>query len=187
MSSIKLVGFAGSIRKASFNGALLKNCQSFLPEHCSLEIVSLASIPLYDGDAEESSGIPLFVQDLQQKIAHADGLIVVTPEYNASIPGVLKNTLDWLSRPPVSVNSIFQDKPLTVLGATTGLGGTRLAQSALLPVWRALGVHLFHRQFYVNEASKVFDEQLKISDEQLQVRLSAHLQSFIEFIKHNSK
>src|SRR6202165_3051619 len=95
----KIVGIAGSLRAASFNAALLRAAAGLMPPGSSLEIASIKGIPLYDGDVEANEGIPQAVAALKEQIAAADGLLLVTPEYNNSMPGVFKNTIDWLSRP----------------------------------------------------------------------------------------
>lgn len=95
----KLIGIAGSLRKASFNAALLRAAVEVLPSGTELHIASIADIPLYNGDVESEQGLPPAVVQLKDQIASADGLVIVTPEYNNAMPGVLKNAIDWLTRP----------------------------------------------------------------------------------------
>ncbi len=118
---IKVLGFAGSLRKGSYNRALLRVAKGLVPEGMELEIFELDDIPLYNGDVEEQ-GFPEPVQEFQNKIREVDALLVVTPEYNYSIPGVLKNAIDWASRPPT--NCAIVGKPVAVTGASTGRFGT---------------------------------------------------------------
>ena len=94
---VKLIGLSGSLRRASFNSALLRAAADLVPEGSELTLGSIRDIPLYDGDVEAENGIPLPVTTLKDAIAAADGLLLVTPEYNNSIPGVFKNAIDWLS------------------------------------------------------------------------------------------
>src|SRR5262245_65484963 len=99
----RIVGIAGSLRKASFNVALLRAARELAPAGTEIEIASIAGIPLYDGDLESEKGIPDTVTALKERIKSADGLLLATPEYNNSMPGVLKNAIDWLSRPPKDI------------------------------------------------------------------------------------
>src|SRR5690349_14078305 len=110
------------------------------PDGTTIEIESIDGIPLYDGDLEAEQGVPAAVQRLKQRIAGAGGLLIVTPEYNNSIPGVLKNAIDWLSRPPADIPRVFRGRPVAIMGATPGPGGTALSQAAWLPVIRTLGM-----------------------------------------------
>ena len=94
-----IIGLCGSLRRGSFNRMLLRAAVEAAPPGTSIEPESIREIPLYDGDVEEEQGVPHPVQRLKNRIAEADGLLIVTPEYNYSMPGVLKNAIDWLSRP----------------------------------------------------------------------------------------
>ena len=116
-----IVGIAGSLRRASLNAALLRAAVAAMPAGSVLEPASIAGIPLYDGDLEAAQGIPPAVTALKERIAAADGLLLVTPEYNNSIPGVLKNAIDWLSRP--FGNGALKGKPLAVIGTALGQYG----------------------------------------------------------------
>ena len=134
---IQLLGISGSLRKASLNTALLRAAAD-LVEDARLEIATLHGIPLYDGDSEAADGLPPAVQALQAKVRDCDGLILATPEYNNGIPGVFKNAIDWLSRPPAQTKVVFGHRPVALIGASPGGFGTVLAQSAWLPVLKAL-------------------------------------------------
>jgi NAD(P)H-dependent FMN reductase len=109
---ISLVGISGSTRRASFNSALLRAAAAAMPAGAQLRIESIAAIPLYNGDEEAAHGIPEPVARLKDAIAAADGLLLVTPEYNNSLPGVAKNAIDWLSRPPADIGRVFGGKPV---------------------------------------------------------------------------
>src|SRR4030095_1943844 len=97
--AITILGIAGSLRHSSFNAALLRAAAAAAPAGCTVDIASIRGIPLYDGDVEDATGVPEVVETLKEPVAAADGLLLVTPEYNNSLPGVFKNAIDWLSRP----------------------------------------------------------------------------------------
>lgn len=179
----RIVGIAGSLRKASFNAALLRAAAEIAPAGTQVEIAPIAGIPLYDGDLESERGIPAAVAALKDRIAAADGLLLVTPEYNSSMPGVLKNAIDWLSRPAKDIPRVFGDKPVAIIGATPGGGGTRLAQAAWLPVLRTLGARAwFGRQLHVAGAAQVFDAEGRLVDEKIRKLLTEFMAGFVAFV-----
>jgi NAD(P)H-dependent FMN reductase len=178
----RIVGIAGSLRKASFNAALLRAAAELAPAGTTVEIASIAGIPLYDGDVEAEKGVPGAVTALKSRIAAVDGLLLVTPEYNNSMPGVLKNAIDWLSRPPKDISRVFGGKPVAILGATPGVGGTRLAQAAWLPVLRALGTRpWFGKSLYVTGAAQALDADGRLVDEKVRQLLSELMAGFAAF------
>lgn len=155
----KIIGIAGSLRAGSYNKSLLRTATTLMPPGATLEIASIQGIPLYDGDVETNEGIPALVEQLKDLIAGSDGVLLVTPEYNNSMPGVLKNTIDWLSRPPADIARVFGDRPFAVIGASPGGFGTILAQDAWLPVLRTLGTRpWFGGRLMVSRAANVFDD-----------------------------
>jgi len=122
------------------------------------------------------------VQRLKNQIAEADGLLIVTPEYNASFPGVLKNAIDWLSRPPADIPRVFRGKPVALMGATPGPGGTALAQAAWLPVVRQLGMRpWFEGSVLISDAARVFDSSSRVADVATQQRIQRFVEGFAEF------
>lgn len=123
-----VVGIVGSLRAGSYNRVLLRTAQALAPASMTVSEHPLNGVPLYDGDVE-AAGDPPGVRDLKQAIADADGVLVATPEYQHGVPGVLKNALDWASRPPRA--SVLQGKPVAVMGASPGLTGTARAQTQL--------------------------------------------------------
>ena len=182
-----IVGIAGSLRKGSFNTALLRAAAELAPAGTTIEIASIAGIPLYDGDLESERGVPDVVTELKERIAAADGLMLVTPEYNNSMPGVFKNAIDWLSRPGKDVPRIFGGKPVALIGATPGQGGTRLSQAAWLPVLRALGTQLWSaKQLYVPNAGQVFDAEGKVVDVKLQERIAEYVRGFAAYVSERA-
>jgi chromate reductase len=179
----KIIGITGSLRKGSFNTMLLRAAVELAPQGLQIEMATIAGIPVYDGDVEAEQGIPLPVAALKDRIAAADGLLLVTPEYNHSIPGAFKNAIDWLSRPPKDMARVFGDKPVALIGATPGPGGTRFAQAAWLPVLRTLGTSLWTGgSLYVASAGSAFDDSGKLTDEKVRAVLSKVLTGFAKHL-----
>jgi chromate reductase, NAD(P)H dehydrogenase (quinone) len=182
---VKILGISGSLRKGSFNTALLRAAAAVMPDGARLETGSISGIPLYDGDVEASQGIPPAVQALKAKLIESDGLLLVTPEYNNSIPGVFKNAIDWLSRPPADIPKVFGGRPVSVIGASPGGFGTILAQNAWLPVLRTLGTRTwFGGRLQVSRAGSVFNEAGELNDEAIREQLRKYLAGFVGFIKN---
>lgn len=177
-----IVGISGSLRRASFNTWLLRAAADVAPSGSRIDIMSIRDIPLYDGDVEAAAGIPPSVQALKEAIAAADGVLIATPEYNNSVPGVLKNAIDWLTRPPSDTRRVFGGRPVALIGATTGAGGTLLAQAAWLPVLRTLGtLPWFGGRLVVSNAARTFDSDGRITDEEIRSRLEAFVNGFVTF------
>ena len=162
---------------------LLRAAVDALPAGSTIQIESIRDIPLYDGDVEAEQGIPQAVQHLKARIVAADGLLIVTPEYNNSMPGVLKNTIDWLSRPPADIPRVFRGRPVAIMGATPGQGGTLLSQAAWLPVVRTLGMRpWFEGRLNVSGAGKVFDTDGRVADEAIRDRIRTFVEGFTGFV-----
>ena len=179
-----IVGIAGSLRRVVRAAALLRVAAELAPAGVRIEQSSIRGIPLYDGDVENANGIPEPVRALKDQIANADGLLLVTPEYNNSIPGPFKNAIDWMSRPPADIARVFGNRPVALMGATMGQGGTALAQAAWLPVLRTLGTRpWFGRSILVSGAHKVFDGDGRLTDEKLRERIAAFVAGFAEFAR----
>lgn len=181
---IKVLGLSGSLRAGSYNTALLRAAAAMVPGDATLELATLHGIPLYDGDVEAREGIPPAVQALKERIAGCDGLLLATPEYNNGMPGVLKNGIDWLSRPAADIPRIFRDRPVAVMGASPGGFGTILAQNAWWPVLRTLGVRpWFGGRLMVSRAGSVFDQDGVLVDEKLKTQLGQFLEGFVAAIR----
>lgn len=182
-----LVGFSGSLRKGSFNTALLRAAGAMMPPGSRLEMASIAAFPLYNGDDEAAHGIPAEVTALKDAIAAANGLLIATPEYNNSIPGVTKNALDWLTRPAADIPRVFAGKPVAVIGASPGGFGTILSQNAWLPVLRTLGAELWTGgRLLVSRAGSVFDADGVIVDARTNDSLRQFMEGFAAFAQAGS-
>jgi len=179
-----IIGISGSLRRGSLNSALLRAAAELMPQGSELAIESIEGIPLYNGDVETAEGIPRRVVEIKKAIAAAQGLILATPEYNNSIPGVFKNALDWLSRPPEDVKTVFRGKPVALMGASPGGFGTVLSQNAWLPVLRTLGTSpWFGGRMLVSRAESVFDESGRLKDDNTRKQLQQFVSGFVEFIE----
>lgn len=180
----QLVGLSGSLRKGSFNTGLLNAASKLLSGGDTLTVHTVHGIPLYDGDAEAATGIPPAVSKLKDAIAAADGLVIATPEYNNSIPGVLKNAIDWLTRPGTDIPRVFGGKPVVLIGATPGGFGTILSQNEWLPILRYLGTKpWFSGRLLVSRAHTLFDESGELTDEKTRQQVQEFMAGFLTFVK----
>jgi chromate reductase, NAD(P)H dehydrogenase (quinone) len=180
----KLIGISGSLRQASYNSALLRNAAGLMPENGELVVETIRGIPLYDGDVEVNEGIPERVRELKEAIAAADGLLLVTPEYNNSIPGVFKNAIDWLSRPDSDIRRVFGSKPVAVIGASPGGFGTILSQNAWLPVLRTLRADFWAGgRLMVSRAQAVFNQDGTFADQKIEEQLRKYLEGFTAYVR----
>lgn len=176
----RILGLSGSLRSDSYNAALLRAAQALFPE--ALLVRSIRGIPLYDADVEREAGVPEPVRRLKDDIAGAAGLLLVTPEYNNSMPGVFKNAIDWLSRPPDDIPRVFHGKPVAITGVTPGGFGTILAQDAWLPVLRTLRTRPWlEGRLMLSGAGKLFNDDGTLADDDMQERLRAFVNGFIAF------
>lgn len=164
-ASIKVCGIAGSLRSGSFNKALLRAAQELAPAGMEIRVFDrLAELPLFDADLE-GRGDPRPVAALKQAIREADALLVVTPEYNYSIPGVLKNAVDWASRAGGG-KSVLAGKPAAIMGASPGMFGTVRAQLALRQTLQGTGTYLLPKpDVYVARCQEKFDAAGALTDE----------------------
>jgi chromate reductase, NAD(P)H dehydrogenase (quinone) len=178
-----IVGISGSLRAASFNSALLRAAAAEMPSGATLEVGSIKGIPLYDGDVEAAQGLPPAVVALKELIVAADGVLLVTPEYNNSIPGVFKNAIDWLSRPSADIPRVFGRRPFAVIGASPGGFGTLLSQTAWLPVLKTLGTEAwFGGRLQVSRAGDVFDASGTLTDARIREQLRSFVTGFCAFV-----
>lgn len=168
---------SGSLRRASFNSGLLRAAQQLAPDGVTLVIGSIAGVPLYDGDDEAANGTPAAVATLTEQLGAADGLLLVTPEYNNGIPGVFKNAIDWMSRGEGL--RLFKGKPVAVIGASPGNFGTTLAQTHWLQVLRTLNTRPWHEgRLMVSRAGDLFDGDGNLTDGKTRQRLADFVAGF---------
>jgi NAD(P)H-dependent FMN reductase len=178
-----ILGLSGSLREGSLNSALLRAAAKAMPQGVTLEIGTIRGIPLYDGDVEEKQGLPETVVELKERVVATDGLLLVTPEYNNSIPGVFKNAIDWLTRPSADIARVFGKRPVGIIGASPGGFGTLLSQNAWLPVLKTLGTAAyFGGRLQVSRADDVFDENGELVDDRIREQLKKYLAGFCEFV-----
>ena len=160
--SLKVLAFAGSLRKGSYNKLALRAAMELKPADMDLEVFDLAPIPVYNEDLREQ-GFPPAVESFRDKIRKADALLIVTPEYNYSMPGVLKNAIDWASRPP---DQPFNDKPAAIMGASGSVLGTARAQYDLRRSCVFLNMHLVNKpEVMIAMAGTKFDSSGRFTDE----------------------
>ncbi|HVJ29902.1 MAG TPA: NADPH-dependent FMN reductase [Gammaproteobacteria bacterium] len=177
-----ILGLSGSLRTGSFNSSLLRAAAASMPNGVMLEIGTIKGIPLYDGDVE-AQGLPDTVVKLKERVVATDGLLLVTPEYNNSVPGVFKNAIDWLTRPPADIPRVFARRPVGIIGASPGGFGTLLSQTAWLPVLKTLGTAAyFGGRLQVSRADGVFDGEGNLVDERIREQLKKYLAGFSEFV-----
>ena len=161
-AGIRIAGISGSLRKGSYNAALLRAAVELAPPGVHVETLGIRDVPPYDDDVR-AAGLPPSVAALREAIARADGVLIVTPEYNYSIPGQLKNAIDWASRPP---QQPFAGKALALMGASGALGGTIRAQLHLRQVAIFLDMHPLNKpEVFVRNAASVFDAEGRLVDE----------------------
>ncbi|MGE5395761.1 MAG: NADPH-dependent FMN reductase [Candidatus Saccharibacteria bacterium] len=172
------VALSGSLRKGSYNTSLLRTVQKLAPENIKIEQLFIDEVPLYNFDLFEHV-FPPVVEKLNDAIKAADAVIIVTPEYNYSVPGVLKNAIDLISRSP---KKPFDMKPVGIMGASTGMHGTSRAQYHLRQIMVFLNAYVMNRpELMVAQAPTKFDEQGNLIDEKTRIYIEAFIRSLAEF------
>jgi chromate reductase, NAD(P)H dehydrogenase (quinone) len=172
---MKVLAISGSLRKDSYNSSLLKAAEELKPENMEIEIFDIGGIPLYSDDLK-SEGFPEKVKILADKISSADGILIATPEYNYSVPGVLKNAIDWVSR---VAPQPFNEKPAAIFGASSGMLGTVRAQLHLRQIAVFVNMIVMNKpEIYVNFARDKFDTNGKLTDEKTRDVINKFLISF---------
>jgi chromate reductase len=162
---MKILGISGSLRRGSYNTSLLGAAAGLLPDDVEFELWGgLKAVPPYDED-DDTEEAPAAVAALREAIAGADGVLIATPEYNSSVPGQLKNAIDWASRPPAT--NPLRNKPVAVVGASTGAFGAVWSQAELRKVLAATGARVVEGEVAVGHAPTRFDEDGRLVDENL--------------------
>ena len=181
---ISILGFAGSLRKGSFNHLALRAAQNLLPDNASLEIFDINGLPGFNQDDEANP--PEKVIDLKSRIRNADAILFVTPEYNYSVPGVLKNAIDWASRP--YGDSAWTGKPVAVMGASVGALGTARAQYHLRQMFVFLNMYAVNQpEVMISNAHKRFDDQGHLIDEVAQKLIRQLLEELVSWTRQLKK
>lgn len=180
MSTVKILGIAGSLREKSYNRAALRAAQQLLPADASLEVFDIAPITPFSEDQEKTP--PGSVVAFKQKIRAADALLIATPEYNYSIPGVLKNAIDWASRP--YGDSAWGGKPVALMGVSVGKLGTARAQYHLRQVFVFLDMYPLNKpEVMIGPAGEVFDEQGQLKDERTREQIRKQLDALVKWTR----
>jgi chromate reductase len=179
---IKVLGIAGSLRKGSYNKATLRAAVEMVPHGMTIEIFDIAPIPPYNEDVKQQ-GFPPPVEELRGKIRAADAVLIVTPEYNYSIPGVLKNAIDWASRPP---DQPFDGKPVAIMGASPSLFGSARAQYHLRQCFVFLNALVMNRpEVMIAQAAHKFDDQGGLTDATTRAFIGKHLASLADWTRRH--
>lgn len=176
MNPLHVVAFAGSLRRGSYNRALVRAAAELAPAGATVEIAEIGGLPLYDEDAN-AAGPPPAVAELKRRIAEADALFIATPEYNHGVPGVLKNFIDWTSRRP---NQPWKGKPVAIAGASDGGFGTVRAQLALRPILGCLDARVVENpEVHVSRAQDKVDAEGRLTDEPTREKLRKLLEVLV--------
>jgi chromate reductase len=178
---IRVVGIAGSLREQSYNRSLLRAAKSLAPTGMAIDIHDLREVPLYNGDVE-AGGDPPGVAALKSAIRAADGVLMVTPEYNHGVPGVMKNTVDWLSRPPQG--AALAKKPVGLIGASPGATGSARGQSQLRQAFEFTNSYCMPQpEYLLFRAHEKIDAEGQLTDEPSRAFLQSWLRAFADWIR----
>jgi chromate reductase len=178
-SPLRILGFSGSLRKASTNTGLLRAAATVLPEGVTLDIFDLAPIPLYNGDVE-AAGAPDSVLAFKAAVAAADALLIAAPEYNYSVAGVLKNAIDWASRPPKT--SPFMGKPVAIMGAG-GMSGTMRGQAHLRNILASNAAWVLPKPEVMVPSMGKFDPEGNLTNDDVRASIGALLVALADFTR----
>ncbi len=178
--TMRIVAISGSLRKGSFNTAALRAAKELAPGGMTIEIDDISAVPLYNEDVR-AQGFPAVVADLRQRVKEADGVLLASPEYNYSVSGVLKNTIDWISRPP---EQPFDGKPIALIGASGGVLGTARAQYHLRQSFIFMNGFVMNRpEVMIGQAQTKFDAEGNLTDKPTRDFLAAMLIAFASWVR----
>lgn len=180
-NEMRILGISGSVRKGSYNSMLLEFAKSLLPSGTTMETYDIEGMPIFDQDSEKRP-LPDKIRDFKEKIKSADAILICTPEYNYTIPAVLKNTLEWASR-PYGTNA-FDRKPVALMSASTELGGGTVAQYHLRQVLVYLNAFVLNKPVVlVPQAQDKFSSTGKLMDEEAKIRVQTLLENLVKWSK----
>jgi chromate reductase, NAD(P)H dehydrogenase (quinone) len=182
----RILGISGSLRQKSFNSALIRAARELAHEDVEFTIYDLSDIPLYNGDVE-AAGVPEPVLDFAGAVRSADALLIATPEYNHSVPAVLKNAIDWISRP--AVKNPLRHKPVALMGASGGQFGTVRSQAHLRQIF-ASGIEAYvmiKPDLFVNNAATKIDADGHVTDDETRTRIATHVESLVAWSRQVAK
>lgn len=178
-----VLGLSGSLRQASYNTALLRAAQELAPSHVDINIHDLSSIPMYNDDVR-MVGYPTPVAELREAIKTSDAILIASPEYNRSVPALLKNAIDWASRRP---DQPFKDKPIAIMGVSNGALGAAFANYHLRQIFVYLDARMLNGpEVMVGNANMKFDKSGRMTDEPTRLFIAAHIQRLIELVAPES-
>ena len=184
MGPIRILGIPGSLREASYNKAALRAAQELLPDGATLEVFDLQGLPAFNEDDERA--LPARVVELKAGIREADAILIATPEYNYSVPGVLKNAIDWASRP--YGDNAWDGKPVAIMGASPGPRGTARAQYHLRQTFVFLNMYPVNRpEVMISNAAQRFDAQGRLVDEGSRARIRQLLETLVAWTRRLGK
>ena len=180
---VRILGIAGSLRKASFNRAALRAAQELVPRGATLEVFDIAGVPAYNED--QLADVPEKVRELKARVRAADAVLFVSPEYNYSVPGVLKNVIDWGSRPPA--DNCWAGKPAAVMGVSGGVIGTARMQYHLRQMFVFLDMHPVNKpEVMIGQAAQKFDADLHLTDTRTREAIAALLEALVAWTRRLS-
>ncbi|MCA9736628.1 MAG: NAD(P)H-dependent oxidoreductase [Gemmatimonadetes bacterium] len=180
--TLTIVGIPGSLRAGSYNRALLRAAAELAPSDLAIELFDIAEVPLYNADLDTDEARPASVRALKDAVDSADGVLLAAPEYNYGVAGVLKNALDWVSRP--GFRSPFRDKPTGMMGAAPGLSGTMRGQEQLKLNLLGMAAAPFpHPGVVVPRCREKFDEDLRLTDDSVRDFLASYLEGFRDWVR----
>jgi chromate reductase len=179
---VQFLAIIGSLRRRSYNRMTCEAARELLPDGVTLEVADIGSIPLFDPDVLEEQGVPQSVRRLKEQITAADAVVIFSPEYNFSVPGVLKNAIDWVSRPPTE--QPLRDKPVAIMGAASGRLGTARMQYHLRQTLVSLeALPLARPEVMITGCAEKFDAEGRLTDEPTRAQIRSQLEALVAWVQ----